>query len=112
MTTMHRPSAVEGTNCSVARTRILNLAEGVLVGLLNSTPEHSLNQLLSAARSSGVSPYAIAFALVSVSSGQRALDCDDPATATVRRCWGAALRRITGAVPTESDFVDVRAVAV
>jgi hypothetical protein len=75
----------------------MHLAEGVLVGLLNTAPENSLNQLAGAARSSGVSPDAIAFALVAISSGQRSLDADDPATAAVRRHWGAELCRLKSA---------------
>lgn len=81
----------------------MNLAEGVLVGLLNTAPEISLGQLFGAARSSGVSPDAIAFALVAISSGQRPLNGDDPATATVRHHWGAALSRCSSHAPIEKS---------
>jgi hypothetical protein len=112
MTTSNRLRAVEGSGCSTAKTRILHLAEGVLIGLLTSTPENSWDELRGAARESGLSPYAIAFALVAVSSGQRALSADDPATAAVRRCCGDDIRRVAAAGRTDQDRTDTRAVAV
>jgi hypothetical protein len=111
MTTSNRLTAVEGTGCSAARARILHLAEGVLIGLLGSTPENSWDELRAAARESGLSPYAIAFALVAVSSRQRTLDAGDPATAAVRRCWGDVLQAVD-TLTAGAELVDSHPVAV
>lgn len=96
MITTHRLSPVDrvsldGASRSAARMRTLHLAEGILMGLLHTTPEHSLNELLGAARASGLSPNAIAGALVAITSGQHSLQADDPATTAVRRYWGDEL---------------------
>jgi hypothetical protein len=111
MTPVNRLSAVEGRGCSTAKTRILHLAEGVLIGLLGSTPENSWDELRFAARESGLSPYAIAFALVAVSSGQREVTADDPATSAVRRCWGDQLRRPVTVTDAGSDVAEAPALA-
>lgn len=71
--------------------RTLHLAEGILMGLLRTTPEHSLNELLGVARASGLSPNAIAGALVAIAGGQHPLEADDPATVAIRRYWGTEL---------------------
>jgi hypothetical protein len=84
---------------SAARMRTLHLAEGILTGLLSTTPEHSLNELLGAARASGVSPNAIAHTLVAIAAGQSPLSADDLATAAVRKYWGPELARTSRRPP-------------
>jgi hypothetical protein len=84
---------------SAARMRTLHLAEGILTGLLSTTPEHSLNELLGVARRSGISPNAIAHTLVAIAAGQSPLTADDPATVAVRTHWGAELSRIPARIP-------------
>jgi hypothetical protein len=84
---------------SAARMRTLHLAEGILTGLLSTTPEHSLNELLGAARTSGLSPNAVAHTLVAIAAGQSQLTADDPATVAVRTFWGAELSRIQARQP-------------
>lgn len=103
MTAVHRLTIVDDVKRSPARTRIMHLAEGVLVGLLNTAPENSLRELIGAAQSAGLSPDAVAFALVAVSSGQRSLHSDDPATVTVRHHWGTELSRFAAITPIEKS---------
>jgi hypothetical protein len=105
MLTRHRlVDSVNATHASrsAARMRTLHLAEGVLTGLLGTTPEHSLNELLGAARRSGVSPNAVAHTLVAIAAGQSPLTADDPATVAVRSCWGTELSRVSARVPGSS----------
>jgi|EndMetStandDraft_6_1072998.scaffolds.fasta_scaffold10194_1 hypothetical protein len=92
-----QPKLQPTANDDLVRTRYLHLAEGVLVGLRRRPPEDTLRELVDAARGSGVSPYAVAQALVDLAAGRRSLTADDapPAVAVVRRCWGDLLEQQT-----------------
>src|SRR5689334_11141617 len=74
-----------------ARMRMLHLAEGVLVGLRRCPPADAFAELVNTARTAGLSPYAVANALVAMTSGQFRDDADDPAILAVRRAWGSLL---------------------
>jgi hypothetical protein len=64
---------------NVANARMFHLARGVLVRLLRRPPEQVLNELIDVARRFGLSPFALARALVA---------------ATVRQCWAVLLEPI------------------
>lgn len=74
----------------ISRVRVLHLAEGVLIGWRRCNPEAAFAELVDTARQAGLSPLAVAGALVALASGSdRAVD--DRALATARQRWGALL---------------------
>ena len=73
------------------QARTLHLAEGTLMALLRCRDRAAMDDLVEAARSACLSPYAVAAALVSVIAGDSAPDSEDPAHVLVRQRWGALL---------------------
>ena len=69
---------------NVAKERMFHLAQGVLVGLRRRPPEEVLSELIDVAQRLGLSPFALARALVAAAE----------AAATVRQCWGDLLESI------------------
>ena len=65
----------------VAKARMLHLPQDVLVGLRRRPPEEVLSELIDVAQRFGLSPVALARALVT-------------AAATVHQCWGDLLESI------------------
>lgn len=80
---------------NVAKARMFHLAQGVLVGLRRRPPEEVLSELIDVAQRFGLSPFALARALVAAAGGTAAgVDADADAAATVRQCWGDLLESI------------------
>lgn len=75
----------------IARMRMLLLAEGVLVGLRRCQPSDAFAEVVNIARTASLSPYAVAAALVALTSGQFAADTDDPAILAVQNALGTML---------------------
>ena len=73
------------------RARMRHLAEGTLIALLRCRDHTAMNDLIEGARSAGLSPYAVAAALVSVTAGEVPPDSQNPAHVLVRQRWGALL---------------------
>ena len=72
------------------RTRALDTAEGVLIGIRRIGTADAFDELVSAARRHGVSVFALAEALVALASGN---DAPEPTAARAARTeWGALLR--------------------
>ncbi|MBC2640770.1 MULTISPECIES: ANTAR domain-containing protein [unclassified Rhodococcus (in: high G+C Gram-positive bacteria)] len=69
------------------RTRILDTAEGVLIGIRRIGPADAFDELVGAARRYGVSVFALAEALVALASGNEAPDL--AAARAARTEWGA-----------------------
>ena len=73
-----------------SRTRALDTAEGVLIGIRRIGTADAFDELVGAARRHGVSVFALAEALVALASGN---DAPDPTAARAARTeWGALLR--------------------
>jgi hypothetical protein len=73
-----------------SRTRALDTAEGVLIGIRRIAAADAFDELVSAARRHGVSVFTLAEALVALASGNEA---PQPAAARAARTeWGALLR--------------------
>ncbi|MGB3355495.1 MAG: transcription antitermination regulator [Mycobacterium sp.] len=72
----------------VAKARMFHLAQGVLVGLRRYAPEVAIGELIDAAQEFGVSPFALARALVTTAAGGATTGIDAVATMAVRRRWG------------------------
>lgn len=69
------------------RTRALDTAEGVLIGIRRIGTVDAFDELVSAARRHGVSVFALAETLVALASGN---ELPDPAAARAARTeWGA-----------------------
>lgn len=79
---------------NVAKARMFHLAQGVLVGLRRRPPEEVLSELIDVAQRFGLSPFALARALVAAAGGGTAAGADADAAATVRQCWGDLLESI------------------
>ena len=81
---------------NVAKARMFHLAPGVLVGLRRQPPEEVSCELIDVAQRFGLSPFALARALVAAAGGGTAAgaDADADAAATVRQCWGDLLESI------------------
>jgi hypothetical protein len=77
---------------NVAKARMFHLSQGVLVGLRRRPPEEVLSELIDVAQRFGLSPFALARALVAAAGGGTAAGAD--AAATVRQCWGDLLESI------------------
>jgi hypothetical protein len=75
---------------------MFHLAQGVLVGLRRRPPEEVLSELIDVAQRFGLSPFALARALVAAAGGGTAAgaDADADAAATVHQCWGDLLESI------------------
>ena len=73
-----------------SRTRALDTAEGVLIGLRRIPATDAFDELVSAARRHGMSVFTLAEALVALASGN---ECTEPATARAAHAeWGALFR--------------------
>ena len=59
---------------NVAKARMFHLAQGVLVGLRRRPPEEVLSELVDVAQRFGLSPFALARALVAAAGGTAAAD--------------------------------------
>ncbi|PRC45894.1 hypothetical protein C6A85_92860, partial [Mycobacterium sp. ITM-2017-0098] len=53
----------------VSKARMFHLAQGILVGLRRCTPEEVIGELIETAQRFGLSPFALARALVTVTAG-------------------------------------------
>ena len=94
MTGSEWPASIDPRfNDGAARARVLHLAEGVLVGLRSCAPEEALRELVSAARSAGLSPFVVANELVAAASGFSGARRDRPAGSVVTQRWGSLLNR-------------------
>ena len=74
--------------------RILDIAEGVLLGLRHGSIEDSFTELIGVARRYSLSPFVLADALVAAASGhdgRRAADSE--AALIVELEWGQLMRR-------------------
>lgn len=69
--------------------RILDTAEGVLIGLRRCTLNQAFFELAQTAKQYGVSPVSLADALVTIAQQQRADECDQKALHIARERWGA-----------------------
>ena len=70
-----------------ARTRALDTAEGVLIGIRRIEAADAFDELVTAARRHGVSVFTLAEALVALASGN---ELPEPSTACAARTeWGA-----------------------
>jgi hypothetical protein len=69
-------NAGASTHCpvddNVAKARMFHLAQGVLVGLRRRPPEEVLSELIDVAQRFGLSPFALARALVAAGGGTAA----------------------------------------
>ena len=74
----------------VAKARMFHLAQGILIALHRRPPEEVLTELVEAAQEFGLSPFALARALVAATAGGAA-GVDAEAATAVRLRWGRLL---------------------
>ncbi len=88
MTALHSPHThPRGTG---SRTRALDTAEGVLIGIRRIPAADAFDELVGAARRHGVSVFALAEALVALAGGAESPDA--AAVDAARTEWGALFR--------------------
>lgn len=84
--------------------RVLDNAEGVLMGLRRCDASAAFNEILGAARQQGVPVFALAEALVCLTGGVAAQDTRAcAAMAAAEREWGAMLELSRGEAPSRRN---------
>lgn len=88
-TTQH-PSATKRPSFERSGVRILDIAEGVLLGLRHYSVERSFTELIDVARRHALSPFELADALVAAAGGHSTGSPE--AARVVEQEWGSLLR--------------------
>jgi ANTAR domain len=73
--------------------RVLDLAEGILIGLRRFTAEEAFDELVAVAQHHDMSMSAVASALVDLATGTDAPDARGEERVIAEREWGALLNR-------------------
>jgi hypothetical protein len=80
-----------------AGARILDTAEGVLVGLRRYSLQQAFAEIVRTAKRHQVSPLSLADALVAIAQNHATFELDQKAVEAARNSWGHLLYRFTGA---------------
>lgn len=85
--------------------RVLDTAEGILIGLRRCDTDAALQELVTASRKHGVTVFAIASALVDLAGGaDQAADLGRDAQSAARREWGQLLTEFRNGACTATDL--------
>ena len=72
--------------------RVLDTAEGILIGLRRYQPDAALSELIDVSRRNAVPVFALASALIELAGGaERPADTAPPAWSSAQREWGRLL---------------------